>query len=251
VREIKQGGKTMSIITGKGKDVKKNMKPKEEKPKLDFKKVKINKTLTSEGDSIRVRLLSDDDYTTFESHGSFSTGIYTTPCTDPTDEKGNSIIEGGRCLYCESVEKGFESEELKSKTRFIFAFYDLDLEMVRTLEVSYNQGQSLIDDIDSYADELNTYAFELKRKGSGTKTTYSLSPILSLKKDPGAQASFDGAKDVTVDPELYERVLYVKTLNQQAIELENAKFDVEGELGYTITSDKPEDNGSSDPNKVF
>lgn len=241
----------MSIITGKGKDVKKKMKkPKDDAPKIDFKKVKINKTLTSEGDSIRVRLLSDEDYTTFESHGSFSTGIYTTPCTYPKNDDGSPIIEGGRCLYCEAVEKGFEVEELKNKTRFIFAFYDIDLQMVRTLEVSYNQGQSLIDDIDTYAEELDTYAFELKRKGSGTKTTYALSPILSLKKDPDAQESFNEAADQTVDPELFEKVLYVKTLNQQAIDLENAGFNVEKELGYVITQD-PQNTDDNNPSKVF
>lgn len=244
----------MSIITGKGKDIKKNIKKPNEGEKIDFKKVKVNKSLNKEGDSIRVRLLSDQDYTTYESHGSYGNGIFTTPCTNPKDHEGNPLVKDGRCLYCEAVEKGYEVEDLKSKTRFLFAFYDIDMEMVRVLEVSYNQGTSLIDDIDKYEEDLNDFAFELTRKGSGTKTSYALSPVLRMKGE--VKEAFDKAEGKTVDAELFEKILYVKTLNQQAVDLENSGFDVEKELGYEIKDDeKPQeekkDGKEVDPNKVF
>jgi len=244
----------MGVITGKGKEIKKHIKPKDDGEKLDFKKIRINKDLKKEGDLVRVRVLSDEDYTTYEAHGSYTNGIYTTPCTNPLDSNGNQLVEGGRCLYCEAVEHGFEPNELKSKTRFLFAFYDIDMEMVRIHEVSYNQGVSLIGDIDTYAEDLDDYAFELKRKGTGTKTTYTLQPILKLKGDD--KDRFDKAAGQKVDEDLFERVLYVKNLNQQAIDLENAGFDVEKELGVKIEDDaKPEeekDNGKDiDPEKVF
>ncbi|MED4841540.1 hypothetical protein P9695_14805 [Weizmannia sp. CD-2023] len=246
----------MGVITGKGKEIKKHIKPKDDGEKLDYKKIKINKDLKKEGDLVRVRVLSDEDYTTYESHGSFTNGIYTTPCTNPRDTSGNPLNKDGRCLYCEAVEHGFEEGELKSKTRFLFAFYDIDMEMVRVLEVSYNQGISLIGDIDTYAEDIDEYAFELKRKGTGTKTAYTLQPILKLRGDD--KKRFDSAEGQKVDEDLFEKVLYVKNLNQQAVDLENAGFDVEKELGFEIKDETKQgeeiekDYGKDiDPEKVF
>lgn len=247
----------MSIFTGKGKEVKKvieeNRKRKQSNDgeKLDFKKIKINKSLKKEGDFIRVRLLSDEDYTTYEAHGSFEKGIFTTPCINPNSDGEH------RCLMCEA-SKLDKFKDLKSSTRFLFAFYDIDMEMVRYIDVSYTQGGSLLDDIESNADELDDFAFTLKRVGEGTKTTYKLTAILSLKKDPEALERFQKADGEKVPEDFFEKALYIKSTNQMAIDLENAGLDVEEELNYEIQDDsKPEDdvkpqNGEvDDPEKVF
>lgn len=242
----------MSIFTGKGKSIKEEMRKRQEEKKklqdgekLDYKKIKINKDLKKEGDSIRVRVLSPEDYTTYEAHGSFEKGIWTTPCIDPlgTGEQ--------RCLMCEaSKHEGYK--ELKPTTRFLFAFYDIDMEMVRYIEVSYGQGGKLMDDIEEYEEDLNEYAFTLKRQGEGTKTAYKLSPILKLKGED--KERFDKADGLQVEENFFEKALYVKSTNQMGIDLENAGFDVEGLLGYEIQDDeKPEAQDGEDvpPEKVF
>lgn len=259
----------MGIFTGKGKDVKKvieearrKKQEQENGEKLDYKKIKINKDLKKAGDSIRVRILGAYDYTTYEAHGSFEKGVWNTPCIDPdgTGEK--------RCLHCEASKvEGFK--DLKSTTRFLFAFYDIDMEMIRYIEVSYTQGCSLMDDIEENEEDIEDTAFILKRSGEGTKTTYKLSAILKLgKKDPEAQERFDKAEEVKVTDDFFEKALYIKSTNQMAIDLENVGFDVEGKLGYEIQDDsnasntstdegssdeepKKDEGGEVDPEKVF
>jgi hypothetical protein len=239
----------MSIFTGKGKDVKKvieeNKKRKAEQEsgeKLDYKKIKINKDLKKAGDSIRVRVLGAFDYTTYESHGSFDKGLWNTPCINPTGDGDK------RCLHCEaSKHEGFK--DLKATTRFLFAFYDIDMEMVRYIDVSYTQGTSLMDDIEENDESLEDFAFTLKRSGEGTKTTYKLSAILSLKKDKEAKERFDKAEGETVPEDFFEKALYIKSTNQMAIDLENIKFDVEGLLGYEIQDDSNENNNNGSDNE--
>jgi hypothetical protein len=233
----------MSIFTGKGKEIKDQVdqrRKESEGEKLDYKKIKINKQLKAEGDSIRVRVLSKEDYTTYESHSDFEHNIYSTPCINPTGEGED------RCLMCEAYKAGYE--KLKPVTRFLFAFYDIDLEMIRYIDVSYTQGLSLMDDIEENEDSLEDFAFTLKRAGSGTKTTYKLSAILGLKKkDPEAQARFEQAADQEIEENFFEKALYIKSTNQMAIDLENSGFDVEGKLGYVIQDEeKKENNNESD-----
>lgn len=253
----------MSVFTGKGKNIREEMKRRQEEKKkqqdgekLDYKKIKINKDLKKAGDSIRVRLLSNEDYTTYEAHGSFDKGIWNTPCIDPegTGEK--------RCLHCEA-SKLEKFKDLKATTRFLFAFYDIDMELVRYIDVSYGQGGTLMDDIEEYEESINDVAFVLKRQGEGTKTAYKLSPILKLKGDD--QGKFDKAEGVAVEDNFFEKALYIKSTNQMAIDLENAGVDVEGKLGYEIQDEqnennntnegegnsKPQEGGDVDPEKVF
>jgi hypothetical protein len=243
----------MSIFTGKGKAIKEQMKKgnSNDGEKLDYKKIKINKDLKAEGDSIRVRVLAPEDYTTYEAHGSFEKGIWTTPCINPTGD-GEA-----RCLHCEAYKADDKYKDLKPSTRFLFAFYDIDMGMVRYIDVSYGQGGKLMDDIEEYEEDLNEYAFTLKRQGTGTKTAYKLSPILKLK---GAdKEAFDKADGMEVEENFFEKALYIKNTNQMAIDLENAGFDVEGKLGYEIQDDnkddendgQKQDGGDVDPEKVF
>jgi hypothetical protein len=246
----------MSVFTGKGKNIKeqmKNRKNENDGEKLDYKKIKINKDLKKAGDSIRVRVLGPEDFTTYEAHGSYDKGLYTTPCINPSGD-GEA-----RCLMCEAAKhEGFK--DLDAKTRFLFAFYDIDLEMVRYIDVSYGQGGTLMDDIEEYEESIGDVAFTLKRQGEGTKTAYKLSPILKLKGDD--QGKFDKAAEVEVEENFFEKALYIKSTNQMGIDLENAKFDVEGLLGYEIQDDtqnegngndegKSQDGGDVDPEKVF
>jgi hypothetical protein len=242
----------MSVFTGKGKGIKeqmKNRKKASEGEKLDYKKIKINKDLKKAGDSIRVRVLSNEDFTTYEAHGSFEKGIWTTPCIDP---KGTGEQ---RCLMCEA-SKHESHKDLKSSTRFLFAFYDIDMEMIRYIDVSYGQGGTLMDDIEEYEESIGDVAFTLKRQGEGTKTAYKLSPILKLKGTD--KEAFEKAEGLQLEDNFFDKALYIKSTNQMAIDLENSGFDVEGLLGYVIQDDtsnegeaQPQTGGDADPEKVF
>lgn len=232
----------MSILTGKGKEVVDKFNKPEGENDIDFKKVKINKDLKKENDSVLVRLLGVEDFSTYEAHSEFNLGIWTAPCID---------VAGERCLYCETAKHtGWEG--LDAKTRFIFAFYDIDLAMIRYLEVSFGQGKALMGNIADYEDSINDVAFNLKRVGSGTKTAYTLSPILKLKDND--QQLFDVADGMVVPEDFLERVLYVKNTNQMAIDLKNNGFDVLGKLGYTIEESDSSNESSKEeenPEKVF
>jgi len=242
----------MSVITNRGKAAAESANKK----KIDFKKLFIK---LKDGDSVRVRIPSEEEYVEYMAHGSFDLGIYTQPCILPT---------GSRCAYDEVVrhindDLGITGEEefkthplqpfrgLYAKKRYLFAFFDIDEKMVRLFDATNDQAKVLIAAINKYADSIDELAFEFGRTGDKSSTSYTLSPILKLKDvDKEKFEAFTGE----VDENLYEEALMPRTFEQQVEELQ--RVGLPAEIIQTLFGDAIEEEAkpideSEDPSKGF
>jgi hypothetical protein len=231
----------MSVITAKGKEAKESAN--KQGSNIDWKKVYIR---LKDGESVRVRLLGAEDYVEYFAHGSYNLGIYTQACVKPTGES---------CAICEAAEAGDDWKPLRNKKRYLFAFADLDEQMIRFFDASKGQARGLIDTIDQYADDLGELAFILKRTGNKTETNYSLSPIIKLKKDD--KDKFDKFADQEAELSLFEAVLAPRTREQQIEELQKAGFPVGQYFGVAAApgegqgQDYEETSGGEDDGPLF
>jgi hypothetical protein len=201
----------MSIVTAKGKAAKESAN--KAGGSIDWKKIYIR---LKDGDSVRVRLLSSEDYIEYLAHGNYNLGIYTQPCIEPT---------GVPCAICEAAKAELEAfKGLYRKRRYLFAMADIDEGMIRYFDATKGQAKLLIEQIEGYEESLGEVAFIFKRTGDKTETTYILSPILKMKApDKEKFAKFD---DVTPDEDMYETILQPKTRGQQIEVLAEAGFPV-------------------------
>jgi hypothetical protein len=238
----------MSVITNRGKQAKESANKK----KLDFKKLYIR---LKDGDSVRVRVPSAEEYVEYKSHGAFELGIYTQPCILPT---------GSRCAYDEVVAyidaQGVTKDDedhplhkfrtLYGKPRYLFALYDIDEKMIRLFDASKGQAVGIIDAIEEYSESLDELAFTFKRTGDKNATKYSLSPIIKMKPDDKAKFDeFDGEVDIAI----YDQALMPRTFEQQIEELQKAGFPVEEVFGADIADEGVTaiEDGSGDPTGGF
>lgn len=210
----------MSVITKKGSEAAKSANAKA----IDFKKVYLR---LKDGESVKVRLLSAEDYVEYLAHGSFNKGIFTQPCIEPTGE---------RCALCEAAKYDKDWKVLSRKKRYLFAMYDLEERMIRLFDASKAQATALISTIEEYRDSLDEIAFTFKRTGEKTSTTYTLSPILKLTGS--AKEAFDAAEGETVDINFYEQALNPRTLEQQVEELRKAGFPADEVFGAVGDDDE-------------
>ncbi len=206
----------MSVITAKGKAAKESAN----KQGIDFKKAFIR---LKDGESVRVRILSEEDFVEYFSHGHYSKGVFTQPCIEPAGEE---------CALCEAGQYEGEKDDkgnnvwrpLLARKRYLFGFADIDEGEIRVFDASKTQAQALIAAIEEYAENLGDVAFTLKRVGKGKDTTYTLNPILKLKKaDQEKFYAFDGKE---VEVEFYEKCLQPRTRAKQIAELKKAGFPI-------------------------
>lgn len=200
----------MSLITAKGTDVEKNLSKKN----VDLSEVYIR---LKEGESIKVRLLGVSDYVEYLAHSSFAHKVYTQPCIAPTGET---------CPLCVAGKSGIEEfDALYPRKRYMFAFADLDKGSIRVWDCSKAQAKALIAAIKEYEDNINDIAFNFKRSGTRTETTYTLNPILKMKDDDVKKFhEFDG-QEVTI--EFFENVLQPRSVDMMLDVLAQAEFPVE------------------------
>lgn len=239
----------MSIITAKGKKAGENAQ--KETSSIDFKEAYIK---LKDGESVKVRLLSAEDYVEYKAHGSYAKGIFTQPCIASTGEK---------CALCEAsnYEGGTEDQygkpewnHLYARPRYLFAFADIGKKTVRLFDATKNQAKGLISAIEEYGEDIADIAFTFKRVGNKTDTTYSLNPILKMK---GAdKEGFDSFEGQEVEVEFFEKALFARTREKQIEELRNAGFPVakvfgkEGELSKEDES-TPLNDGEVAPEDAF
>jgi hypothetical protein len=231
----------MSVITAKGKAAKESANKK--KVEIDFKKVFIK---LKENESVKVRLLSSEDYVEYMAHGNYNLGIYTQPCLKPA---------GKKCAMCEASDAEVEGfDAIYAKKRYLFVFADIDNGMIRVFDATKGQAKGIIEQIEEYADDLGELAFNFKRTGTKTETSYTLNPIVKMKADDKAKfAAFDDAK---VEDDFYETVLQARSYEQQIEELKQAGFPVGSHFNVeeteTVESDAvPFDIDENDPTKGF
>lgn len=188
------------MITAKGNDVKTNIKKGDLTAKDEYISLK-------EGQGIKVRVLSAEDFVEYNSHGAYNLDIFTQPCPHKD------------CVYCKAGKLGWDNESLadfkvlSAKQRYLFAFADMESGRVKLLDVSKNQAKKLMASIDKYAKNINTVAFTLDRVGSGKDTSYTLNPILGM--EPAEQAQFDKFNGVSVDVDFFVERLEIRVSSEE------------------------------------
>lgn len=188
-----------------------------------------------ENESVRVRVLGVTDYVEFMSHGDFNLGIYNQPCIAPL---------GQECAMCIAANSGVEGfDKLYAKKRYIFALYDIDMKAIRYWDASKTQAAKLISQIEDYAESITDIAFNFKRTGTGTDTSYSLNPILKL--DAAGKEGFESGDEVKVEMSHYESVLIPRTFEQQVEALGKAGFPVAEFFGEVLAASDVD--GSENP----
>ena len=214
----KEVPKNMSLFTAIGQEAKESANKKG----VDLKTAYIR---LKENESVRVRVLGVTDYVEYKAHGDFNLGIYTQPCI---------AVTGQECPMCIASNSGIEGfERLKPKKRYIFALFDIDMKQVRYWDASKSQATKLISQIEEYADSLGEIAFNFKRTGTKTDTSYNLNPILKL--DAKGKEGFEAGSEVVVELKDFESVLIPRTPEQQVEALQNAGFPVHEFFGEIIS----------------
>lgn len=201
----------MSLITGKGEEINFNS--------VDLKELFIR---LKDGESVKVRVLGLADYVQYKAHSDYGNKIYTQPCIAPT---------GKTCPLCTAGKSGDEQfKNLYAKNRYLFAFADITTGKLRVWDCSYGQAKDLIGQIKEYADDINETAFNFKRTGTKTDTSYKLNPILKLKGDDVDK--FHAFDDASVELSFFESCLQPKS--------EQLMMDVLNEAGFPVSEYFPE-----------
>ncbi|OAA90888.1 hypothetical protein [Clostridium ljungdahlii] len=197
----------MSLVSGRGSQIRFG-------GDVDLKTVFIR---LKQNESVKVRVLSVNDYVEYLSHGSYAHKIYTQPCVAPNG------VECPLCIAAKSGVEGFDA--LYVKKRYLFAFADLEMGSIRVWECSYNQAKDLLSQIKEYEDDINEVAFNFKRTGTGTETSYKLNPILKMKGD--LKDKFDKFEGGEVELSFFDDVLVPRS--------ENMMLDVLSEAGFPMS----------------
>lgn len=200
----------MSMFTARGADAKANA----QREKMDLTKVYYR---FKSGEGAKVRILGLVDYVEYKAHSSFTHKVYTQPCVG---------VMGKECPLCVASKSGIEGfDELYAKKRYIFVFGDLETGTLKAIDVSKNQAKKLIADIEEYADDINDIAFNLKRTGEKTDTTFSLNPILKLKGEDVEK--FEALEGLEVTDQFFNDVLVPRSYDMQVEILKEAGYPVE------------------------
>lgn len=221
----------MSVITAKGKDAKKSAEIK----KVDLKNVFVR---LKDGESLKVRLISAEDYVEYKAHGDFNLGIYTQPCIAP---------EGKKCALCEASKSGVEEfDRLYAKKRYLFALADLDSGELKVFDASKTQATGIIAEIEELSSDydLSDQVFTFSRKGTKTATTYTLKIVPEKKvtdKDKENFEKFDGQE---VEVSFYEAVLQARDYEGQIQSLKDAGFPINAHFDVVISDTIATDNGT-------
>jgi hypothetical protein len=126
----------------------------------------------------------------------------------------------------------------RGKPRFLRAFFDLTTGKDIVVDLSPKQEKTLKDVIAENADDLDSIAFKLTKKGEGTGAVVALAAIVKMDRDltPEERANFAKIGDVPFDMESLETCLYVADEAEQIKNLVIAGFDI-GRLGLTYGGD--------------
>lgn len=249
----------MSIFTKVGKEV------KQAEEQIDRKKVL---RFLSSGDSIKVRVPNAETYGEYLSHGGYTLStkykVYNMPCLkhagqpdiydDVVPHLYNDAEEAEKAGDMEKAEQiKTIANELRAKKRMLFGFIDLATGDQIVVDVTKNQGDSIVDDILEYEENLEDTAFVLSKKGTGPSTSVSLSPILNPKKGLNSteQSNFEGSAGEVFDTELFEKIFFVKPREMQIEDMKKIGFDLSRigieDAGQAASAPKAEEKKQSAP----
>jgi len=185
-----------------------------------------------DGESIHVRLLTDEDFIEYVSHESLAHKIYEMPCITPL---------GQDCPLCKASKVGGDewNKALYPRSRYMFAMADLDSGELKIFKATKSQARGLVETIQECPDELNEVAFVFKRTGNTKSTVYSLNAMTTkkFKEVEDAFAKFDGKE---ADIPFYEERLTPKSAPYLVHLLEEAKFPIEEHFSTQLVAESRE-----------
>lgn len=184
------------------------------------------------GTSLKVRVASVEDFIEYYAASVYKV-FYTTPV-----EPGSLYQKAAAILY-DDAKKAQDAgddakyEELrnqaytiKPKPRYLLGFISLADGQPIVVDLSKAQAKVIIAAIEKNAKKIDRKPFELAKDGKSTSTIVSLTPLdLEDLSDTEAK-TFESSKDAKVPDDLYEKVLSVKSTDEQAEDLEKFGFDV-------------------------
>lgn len=185
------------------------------------------------GTAYKVRIASDEDYVEY-----YAASVFKVFNTTPV-ESDNLYQKAANMLYAdakaaEEAGDDAKAEELRNKAyllkpkpRYLFGFINLSDGQPIIVDVSKAQAKVLIAAIEKNAKKLARKPFELAKDGQGTSTMVSLTPLDDEDLSDAERKVFEATADAKVPDELYEKVLYVKTHDEQVADLKAFGFDVE------------------------
>jgi hypothetical protein len=215
------------------------------------------------GTTFKVGIKSVDDVAEYYGYGSFGRGVKTFVPKDAPTRNARGYIDANPsvwdraadALYAdvkELKEAGAAEADIKAvsdeasifrgKKRYLRAFYDLTTGKDIVVDLSPNQEALIAGAIRENAEDLDSIAFKLAKKGKGKDTTVSLTAIIKMERDltEDERANFTKLGDAPFDMETLESCLYVADEAEQVKNLVIAGFDI-GRLGLTY-------GGSADNN---
>ena len=231
----------MSYVFKKGKEARAYVEQQNNDYSKQLAKIKS-------GESILVKLASDDDYVLYFAHSAFGS-FKTTLCHDKAGKGKDLYCKASDLLYKDYFKKvdelkaqGMSDKEakkaaedirqqaytLKAKGRYLMAFFSVDTGEQILVDVTENQGNGIIDAIDKYASKKDKVAFELSKVGSGTKTAFSLMPVLDMDEDltDKQRENFESLKGKSIDEDAYEKVFQFRDEAGQIEDLKEFGFDL-------------------------
>lgn len=205
----------MGLITAKGSEAVKSAA----QSNVDLEKVMIR---LKDGESVKVRLLSSEDYVEYPAIGDFNLGVYTQPVREDKDY----FVEAGKLAEAGKVDEKFKG--LYPRKRYLIAMADVVTGIVRFWDASKTQFNNFVAQIEDYKeliDDGDEAVFTFKRTGNKTDTTYTLQYV---PKPKAAEIEkfheFDGK---TVEIPDFESVLIPRSAELQVGVLKEAGFPVE------------------------
>jgi len=232
----------MGLITAKGEAAVESAAQKN----VDLGELMIR---LKDGDKVRVRLLTSDDYVEYQAVSSFNLGVYTQPSREPLGET-DYFVEAGKLAKAGKVDKKFDS--LYPRKRYLIAMADIDTGKLRAWDASKSQFNTFVSAVEEYKEVIDDpeedMIFTFKRTGNKTETTYSLSPVVKKMsaKDAEAYHSFD---ETVADEDFFESLLIPRSPELQVSVLKEAGFPVEEyfpevDLSKLETKDETADEAS-------
>lgn len=213
---------------------------------------KVKRQFLSKGKSFKVRIPNLESFTEYYNHCEYylrkNFEIFSSVCTRHTG-KEDAYDKAVKLMYDDlekiEKEKGENSKEykdlkaiindLRAKPKMLFGFINLEDGQPLIIELSRNQGLSLVSMMQKNEKKIKKYAFEIYKSGEGTSTQVNLG-LLDVEDELSDKEleNWVKSKDVQIDfIPLFEKTLYVKTDEQRVIDLHKLGFDVT-RIGYEV-----------------
>ncbi|MDQ8094210.1 hypothetical protein [Bacillus amyloliquefaciens] len=222
------------------------------------------------GDTLKVRVNGPFDLMEYYAYGIFGK-VNTFVPKNPAERNEKGFITSGETCWDRAsqyyydlakTDKANEQDlknlgyQFRGKQRYLMGFTDLetgeqivvDLTKPQTLGVyetilEYSEKDKDGNAVDGGEHEFHDMAFKLAKKGSGTATSVTLTPIINIAKglSDEEKANFEASSGKEFDTSMFDGVLYEMDEEEMSKSLVKADFDI-SLLGLTI-------GGSADSNE--